>query len=367
MTAYKRVAVIVISILIATIPTPASAERPLIPINTNFSYWDHHWIMWTPQHPTYEAIEAMTFESPGDPSSRLIRVFFTERDGSKKQVHYFNDQAIVKTWRGEAYYRNIECKTDGKPGKPFNLFLKFQDKQSHIVEWTMSFQQDQSLSSQFAGLKDQGGHAAETVFLVFYSGSNATTSTSKLLVGGTDYSSQDQRAGDKKRYYSAAYSSGAYTPVISYTQSTYFLEGTGLRNSWGRRFTKVAGSDSGSIFRSNSFGFRENSVIEVRTNLTGDIHSYDHRYGEHVFQVQFNPPFPALNSRLQTRLVNYSFSLDGFKDLIKGVLSIEKGQGALNLVWQHNSPNWAKHYPFQTVIHPNATGYNLTTTRKKSL
>ena len=49
--------------LIAAFPSYAQTDL-LLPINTNFSYWDHHWIMWIPQHPVYEAVEVLSLDSP---------------------------------------------------------------------------------------------------------------------------------------------------------------------------------------------------------------------------------------------------------------------------------------------------------------
>ncbi|HEU4478471.1 MAG TPA: hypothetical protein VFR80_08125 [Pyrinomonadaceae bacterium] len=54
-------------------------SKPLVPVNTNFSYWDHHWIMWIPKHPLYEAVEVLSVDGATDPNERLIRVFFTEK------------------------------------------------------------------------------------------------------------------------------------------------------------------------------------------------------------------------------------------------------------------------------------------------
>ena len=38
---------------------------PLIPITTAFIHGDHHWIMWIPENPMYEAVEVERVEASG--------------------------------------------------------------------------------------------------------------------------------------------------------------------------------------------------------------------------------------------------------------------------------------------------------------
>ena len=62
-------ALILITLFLTTISTPAQTT-PLIPANTNFTYWDHHWIQWMPTHPLYEAVEPAAAINPARPTSR---------------------------------------------------------------------------------------------------------------------------------------------------------------------------------------------------------------------------------------------------------------------------------------------------------
>ncbi len=173
--------VICAAVLILTVTYPSYAQSPLlVPINTNFSHWDHHWIMWIPQHPVYEAVEVLSVDNPRNPKHRLIRIFFTERAGGK-QVQYFSDAAVAKSWRGEAYFRDIEYRTEGAFGKPLNLSAKFKDKENRLVELTIQTAKGEALTTVGEGLKAQGSHAADSVFLLFYNGPNITKTTGKLL------------------------------------------------------------------------------------------------------------------------------------------------------------------------------------------
>jgi hypothetical protein len=334
---------------------------PLVPFNTNFSYWDHHWIMWTPQHPTYEAIEVMVQDNNEEPGDELIRIFFTERSGLKKQVHYFNDAETVKTWRGEAYFRTMNYKVKGEAGHPLDLFVKFMDKDSSWVEWSVKFDKNAVLGTQGSGLKDQGGHASETVFLVFYNGLNSTTPDAKLSINGKDFSSQTPiKKDEKKKYYVSAYSAGVYTPVISYAQSNYIFIPEGIKNSWGRVFRKTGDLKSGILYKSNSFGFKNNSSIEIETNLAGEITTYTHLYAGHSFRIQFNPALPVIHSASTGQSIRYNVALDNFSKLVEGVLKVEKTGDNIHFHWEHQNPAWTKGYWFQTNIQTNFTGYSLS-------
>jgi len=57
------------AVIVAAAVADQAQSKLLIPINTNFSYWDHHWIMWIPRHPLYEAVEVLSVDSTTDPRS----------------------------------------------------------------------------------------------------------------------------------------------------------------------------------------------------------------------------------------------------------------------------------------------------------
>ncbi len=365
-TIHKRILIIAVAIpVFFAQPLRLKAQEPLIPVNTNFSYWDHHWIMWITQHPVYETIEVMSTDNPDRPESRLIRVFLTERANGKKQVHYFSDASVAGNWRGEAYYRNIEYRTEGMPGKPMNLYIKFNDKNNALIEWVVRFEGGQELSKEWAGLRGQGGHAADTVFLIFYKGPNATTTDSNLLIDGNDYSSQvdDRRGG--RHYYKAVYSLHAYTAVVSYGESNFIVNPGELRNSLGRVFKQVARSESGTLYRSNLFGFQNGNYIEVETNAQGEMRAYRHYHREHSFKIEFEPALLSLRASESRQSIRYKISIDAYKDLVEGVLSVRVEQGLVQLEWQHQKPDWMKDYSYRSTIRSGKNGYSLIVARKK--
>ena len=71
--------------------------------------------VWLPRHPFYEGVEIMSIDTVGNPY-RAVWVFFTERDGGKRQVHFFDDRRIVEGFAG-SYYRPIDYERSGTPGR----------------------------------------------------------------------------------------------------------------------------------------------------------------------------------------------------------------------------------------------------------
>ena len=92
----------------------AAAAKPAIPLISYHHHFDHHWYVWLPRHPTYEAVEVMAIDAPFNPY-RLVWVFFTERDGKKRQHHFMDDPQIAE---GTDYfhYREIDYRRTGESG-----------------------------------------------------------------------------------------------------------------------------------------------------------------------------------------------------------------------------------------------------------
>lgn len=88
--------------LIAQVQSPI--PTPVIPAHMSIQHWDNHWFVWLPTHPIYEAVEVMSNDAPNE--QPLVWVFFTERDGAKTQIHYYNDQAQVRAHPG-SFYRQM--------------------------------------------------------------------------------------------------------------------------------------------------------------------------------------------------------------------------------------------------------------------
>ena len=103
--------VVALSYLIGTV-VPASAVVPLVTVHQD---WDHHWFVWLPRHPVYESVEVMSIDSAGG-YYRAVWVFFTERHGGKRQVHFLDDRQSVEHFPG-SHFRPIDYERSGMQGK----------------------------------------------------------------------------------------------------------------------------------------------------------------------------------------------------------------------------------------------------------
>lgn len=149
----------------------APAAPPLAPVFTNFSYFDHHWIQWLPDHPVYEAIEAQVYEGQG--GRPFIRVFLTERAPPKRQTYFFSDAETSARWSsGRAFARDISLSHDANAGGAHSLVLRLTDADGATLEWVMEFDAADALQSYGAGLRPSQGHAADTAYIFHYYGNS---------------------------------------------------------------------------------------------------------------------------------------------------------------------------------------------------
>jgi hypothetical protein len=199
-----------ISFFVSTKPAP-SQTLPVIPLHTSYTYWDHHWIQWLPDHPRYEAIEA-SIASNSDGTSRYMRVWLTERQPPKNQTFFFDDETQTRSVFGKSFVRAIRYETPGGSGAPLGLDASFEDDEVRAVSWQLKFPQAERLSSQYAGLVPQGGHGEAGVQILWVLGPNATTFDSAVKIGAERF---------------------AVTPasVAAFGKSTARLTGSGSRAS----------------------------------------------------------------------------------------------------------------------------------------
>jgi hypothetical protein len=140
-------------------------EAQIVPILSNFYHWDHHWFIWLPGDPLYEAVEVMSKQRGGG-TPPLVWVFFTERSGPKRQVHYFNN-AQVASARG-AHFREIVFTMTGAEDQARGAHVSLSDAEGRPTTVDVDFASDAQLVTQGAGLTDQSGHAVDYHLLFFF-------------------------------------------------------------------------------------------------------------------------------------------------------------------------------------------------------
>ena len=335
-------------------------NMPVIPFNTNFwNYWDHHWMMWLPEHPVYESIELSSYDNPQDPEYKLIRVFLTERAGNKQQYFYLNDQEAVNRSRANAFYRDIKYRTEGEYGRPLNLYVEFQDKDSRLIQWSVKFEADQRLR---AGIKEltPSIHSVGWIFLFLYRDQTVDTPKGRFLINGVDYSFKGNPETTTKRYRSW-YNHNVYSAVIVFGNSRFAYADDAITNSWGREFRRHP--EHKNLYVSKPLGYQNR--IEFETNVRGGIQTYRNISMGHTFRFDFEPSLPTMKTAQHNQRIRYTVSFDEFKDLLQGEMTVDKHADFLSLNWQHKSPDWAIDRAFQSKITFDSSGYELQVTEKK--
>jgi hypothetical protein len=323
---------------------------PILPLATNFSFWEHHWIHWLDGHPLYEAIEvALGAPLPsGDP---LVRLWFTERAGGKRQTYYFNDAAIARSFAQESHFVPIRVSHGGAQGAPQNLSLGFTDKSGTPVRWELRFPPAQPLSRSGAGLKPQNGHAAHSVLLFWYIDAGAITPDSGCTIGAIEY--RPKADAPPQRRYNAAYSSGAYSAVLAYAPNEVTTTPEGFRTSWaGRNFVR-----DNARYVARFEAFRRPASVELRCAPDNALLGYRHTQGSHALALDFDA---ALS--VPGKAVGFELAIDG--NHVAGGTVTPAADGS-RLAWEFTDPEWAQQVGLATTIERRPAGYatRITTLR----
>jgi hypothetical protein len=347
----------------------AHAEPPTVLLATNFIYYDHHWIQWTPTHPVYESIEAQV--TTGDDGREFIRVFFSERAEGKQQVFYFIDPAIVQHWRvGQAFARHIQYAIGAAAGRPRDLHVSLTDKDGKRVRWDMGFSADQPLTPARAGLRISAEHSRDLTYLLLVRGNGATALTSTLVIGDEEYSfkpAPDERPPYRFSYgQGAAYTAGYYTTLLRLGRLACRGSADGLACPTWQTFTRTSAAPASTIYRSAVTSWPgQRTWVELDTTQDGAVVSHRHYSGAHVLRVDFTPPIPPLSQLQDGQRYGYRFSWDAQTQLAEGVLVLSRQADEIRCEWQHRKPDWLAERPLVSHLRRTADeGYELTVARK---
>jgi hypothetical protein len=58
----RRYVKVLLCLMFAVASAPALAAAPPVPIASFLHHWDHHWYIWLPGDPLYEAVEVVAAE-----------------------------------------------------------------------------------------------------------------------------------------------------------------------------------------------------------------------------------------------------------------------------------------------------------------
>ena len=338
---------------LAGLIAPANAAAPVVPLVTAHHHWDHHWFVWLPRHPVYESVEVMSIDSAGG-FYRAVWVFFTERHGGKRQVHFFDDRQIVEGFPG-SHYRPIDYERSGSPGQGQSVRVALTGLDDVPIEIVVDLA-DRPLTRTGAGLTNQSGHSADTLFLLFHRDRTALAWTNEVRVGGADYSF---RAGDDppaKHRFMAAYSAGIQIAVIPFGQWSFSRHEERLSAHAAGLSFAVTEPDGGVRLTASQPGYRNRIAVDL--NAGGALTGYRHDAATHRLALSFDAALPlAVDSPRSAN--QFAVHMNPDKPVARGEVVSELMEGGRRLTWRFHSPPWTANYPFESIIKPNGGGYTL--------
>ena len=333
---------------------PAGAAGPVVPLVSYHQYWDHHWFVWLPRHPVYESAEIMSIDRAGSPY-RAVWVFFTERKGGKRQLHFFDDRRIVENFPGSRY-RPIVYRRSGAAGRAQSVRAALNGLDGAEIEIAVDLA-DRPLAPVRSGLTDQSGHSADRHFLLFRRDRNALTRNNQVRIGGRDYSFRpgDDPAG--RHAFVAAYSAGIQIAVIPFGRRSFVRRGTQLKSRpAGFPFT-ARSSGSGTRLSAPMPGYRNRITVDL--DGAGALAGYRHDTGPHRLTLKPDGALPLAPGAPRT-VRGFVIHMNPENPVARGrVISAPMADGR-RLTWRFDTPRWAAAYPFESVVRRNGSGHSLT-------
>jgi hypothetical protein len=319
---------------LAAKPEESAMSYPLVPFSTVVEAWDHHWFLWLPHHPVYESVEVASREA--DPDGHVaVWVWFTERAGAKRQIHYRNDRRWADFVGGN--YRLIEYRISGDDGRPRGVQVRLDDIENAPVEIEVRCDPDQTLTRHGAGLTDQSGHMSDRVFLVLYRDVNALAREGRASIGSVNYTfgAEDGKGSFPFRW---AYSHGISRGLIQYTSFTATFGPGGYAPS---------PETAGLYVLNRAWG----GSVSLLADQAGQLREYVDRGANGAFlRVVFDPPLPACGGDSTPQSSSFSISMRAAADLISGSVESRCGDRVQVLDWHPSQPIWVSRQPFRSEI-----------------
>ena len=337
-----------------------AASTPAVPLISYHYHFDHHWYAWLPRHPTYEAVEVMTIDTPYNPY-RLVWVFFTERGGEKRQHHFMDDPRIAE---GTDYfhYRKIEYRRTGEAGAGQSVHVSLTGLDGAPFEVEIDAE-GAPLSREAAGLTNQSGHGADRVVMLFHRKRTARAERNSVVIDGQDFSF---RAGDDpegKHGFKAAYSAGVQIVVFPFGQWTFEGNETRLGSEAAGFSFAVEEREDGAALVSDLLGYNNRTTIEL--NADGDLERYRHDVGKHRMVISLDEALPLVGPAPQSAS-RFSVLMDPDEPVASGRVVSTPTENGRRLSWTIDTPPWAAGYPFESLVEERDGGMKLTirSTRK---
>ena len=331
-----------------------AAFAPAVPLTSHHVHFDHHWYVWLPRHPTYEAVEVMSVDAPHNPY-KLVWIIFTERDGEKRQHHFIDDRRITE-YVDNFHYREIDYRRAGEFGKGQSVHASFSGLDGKEVEIAIEAK-GVPLKRHDDGLTDQSGHSAEKLVMLFHRVSGSLTERNSVVIDGRDFSF---RAGDDpegKHPFVAAYSAGIQIVVFPFGQWSFAVDEARLRDDTAGLSFDVEVRTGGVALVADLPGYRDRITIEL--DADGALERYRHDVGSHRMVISLDEPLPLTGSAAQSTS-RFSILLDPDEPVASGRVVSEPTEAGRRLSWTIDTPSWGLGYPFQSVIEQRSDETMLT-------
>jgi len=342
-TGFLKWALIISGMALASIATTAA---PLIPIVSFLQHWDHHWYVWLPSDPVYEAVEIMAAErGPNNPP--LLWVFFTERAQPKHQINYYSDAKVAAARAADgvtSQFAEIKFTMTGADGEPRGVSAGFVDFQNRHVAIKVGFDSEARLATTNAGLTDQIGHSGERLLLLFFRERGARAQNPHVTINGTDVA-KPQPGQTFPAPFAAAYSNNIFVGGFPFMGLDVSFDGRAETPSLGAHFVPTG---TPNVYEAAP---PHTGRINLLTTFEGSLAGYQQhdRTGAHMIYIRFDPPLPPTDQLASEAQSAFQILLDNFRHLLAGDIRVRREGASVMMDWRFDEPAWARSRVLRTT------------------
>ena len=340
---------------VATMLPSRGLATPAIPLISEHHYFDHHWYVWLPRHPKYEAVEVMSIDAPFNPY-KLVWVFFTEREGAKRQHHFMSDRRIAEAV-GDFHYREIDYRRTGEAGDGQGVRVSLSGLDGVPFEVEIDAE-GLPLTKTGAGLTNQSGHSADLLVLLFHRERTSVTERNRVVIDGHDFSFRTGDDPEGKHRFVAAYSAGIQIVTFPFDQWSFTVDEARLVDSAAGLSFDVRQRTGGIDLVAVLPGYQSRAAIKL--NSEGALQQYRHEVREHRIVISLDEPLP-LTGPASPSASRFSILMDPDEPVASGRVVTEPTDNGRRLSWVIDTPSWAAGYPFDSLIEERDGKIALTT------
>lgn len=325
-----------------------------IPLISEHHYFDHHWYVWLPRHPTYEAVEVMSIDAPFNPY-KLVWVFFTEREGAKRQHHFVSDRRIAEAV-DDFHYREIDYRRTGGDGEGQGVDVSLTGLDGVPFEVEIDAE-GLPLTKAGAGLTNQSGHSADLLVLLFHRERTAVTERNRVVIGRHDFTFRTGDDPEGKHRFVAAYSAGIQIVTFPFNRWSFTVDEARLVDNAADLSFDVKQRAGGIDLVAVMPGYQSRTAIEL--NSEGALERYRHDVGGHRIVISLEEPVPLAGPAPQSAS-RFSILMDPDEPVASGRVVSDPTESGRRLSWTIDTPSWAAGYPFESLMEQQDGGLTLT-------